>query len=179
MMSGNTVFIIIAVVIGGAVVAAIAYYIARFLRGSIKLSLPVTAYNPGDAIVGSFDLLTKKAIQGNKLIVSLIGIRVTTTRKDGETDTDTDEIYRDEVLVEGAREYPAGFTSTYNFEIAIPNSQSPEFLNSPVGKALTTALNLLGSSSTELKWSVEARLDAKGVDLATKKAVTINVNQFL
>lgn len=139
--------------------------------------MPVTAYNPGDAIVGSFDLLTKKAVQGNKLIVSLIGIRVTTTRKDGETDTDTDEIYRDEVLVEGAREFPSGFTSTYDFEIMVPDSQSPEFLNSVAGKALATAFSLLGSSSTQLKWSVEARLDAKGIDLTTKQSVTININQ--
>ena len=178
-MSGNTVFIIIAVVIGGAILAAIAYYIARFLRGSIKLLLPVTAYNPGESIVGSFDLLSKKAIQGNKLIVSLIGMRVTTTRKDGETDTDSDEIYRDEVLVEGAREYPAGFAATYNFEILIPNSQSPEFLNSTAGKALSTAFSLLSNNSTELKWSVEARLDAKGVDLAKKQPVTVNINQFV
>ena len=125
-MSENTVLIVIAVVIGGGIVAAIAYYIARFMRGSIKLSLPLTAFNPGDTIVGSFDLHTKKAIQGNKLIVRLIGTQVTKTYEDGKPRTRSQEIYRDEVLLEEAKNYAAGSIVKYNFEISTPNTQSPE-----------------------------------------------------
>jgi len=178
-MSSSTILVLIAVVVCSGVIALIAYYVARFMRGAIKLSLPLTALNPGDTITGSFDLHTKKAIQGNKLIVSLIGTQVTKTYEDGKTRTRSQEIYRDEVLVEDARSYPAGFTATYNLEVSTPNMQSPEFLNSTVGQALTTAVRLLSNRSTHLKWKVEARLDAKGVDLATAKSVSINTKQLV
>ena len=173
-MTKNTVLILIAVLVGGGIVAAITYYIVRFMRGTITLSLPRTAFNPGDTIGGSFDLHTKKAIQGNKLIVSLIGIQVTKTYEDGKTRTRSQEIYRDEILVEEAKAYNAGSTATYNFELSAPNMNSPEFLNSTVGQTLTAAFRLLSDRSTRLKWKVEARLDAKGVDLATAKSVSIN-----
>jgi len=176
-MPRNAVLIFIAVAVGGGIVAAVAYYIARFMRGTIKLSLGRTAFDPGDTIRGSFDLHTKKAIQGNKLIVSLIGVQVTRIYEDGKTRTRSQEIYRDEVLVEQAKAYPAGYKATYNFEVSAPNMQSPEFLNSRVGQALTAALRLISDRSTRLKWRIEARLDAKGVDLATAKSVSINTKQ--
>ena len=176
-MNQNTVLMLVGVLVGGGIAAAIAYYIARFMRGSIKLALPCAAFNPGATIAGSFDLHTKKAIQGNKLIISLIGTQITRIHEEGKTRTRSQEIYRDEVLVEEAKAYNAGSTATYNFEISAPNMNSPEFLNSKVGQALTVAFQLLGNRSTRLKWKVEARLDAKGVDLAASKSVSINTKQ--
>ena len=76
-MSENQVFILIAALLGGGILTAIIYYVVRFMRGSIKLSLARTMFNQGDTIAGSFELLTKKAIEGNKLVVSLIGVKVT------------------------------------------------------------------------------------------------------
>ena len=177
-MPQNTILIIVSVLLVGAVLAAIIYYVARFLRGNIKLSLPRTVFNPGDMIEGSFDLHTKKSIQGNQLIVSLIGVQVTKTRRDGETKTHSDEIYRDELLVETAQLYSAGSTATYEFSIASPDMNSSEFLESSVGKALTAAFRLLNHSTTRLKWKIEARLDAKGVDLVATKSVSINTKQI-
>ncbi len=174
-MPENTVLLVIMAVVGVGVVAAIAYYVVRFMRGTITLSLPITAFNPGDTIAGSFDLNTKKAIQGNKLIVSLIGTQITKTYENGESKTRSREIYRNEILVEEAKAYSAGSVATYNFEIATPNTQSTE----SVGQALTAVFRLLSDRSTHLKWKVEARLDAKGVDLATAKSVTINTEQFI
>ncbi|MBM9535666.1 hypothetical protein [Desulfobulbus alkaliphilus] len=173
-MSENTVLVVIAVVVGCGVLAVMAYYIARFMRGSIKLSLTRTVFNPGETMTGSFDLHTKKAIQGNKLIVRLIGTQVSKTYKDGKKRMHSQEIYRDEVLVEDAKAYAAGYKAKYNFEIPAPNMQSPEFLNSTVGQALTAAVSLLSNRSTRLNWKVEARLDAKGIDLATAQSVSIN-----
>jgi len=173
------ILIVIAVIVGGGIVAAIAYYVVRFMRGTIKLSLPITAFNPGDTIAGSFDLHTKKAIRGNKLIVSLIGTQVIKTYEDGKSRTRSNEIYRDEVLVEEAKAYNAGSAATYNFEVSAPNMNSPEFLNSKVGQALTAAFQLLSNRSTQLKWKVEARLDAKGVDLTSSKSVSINTKQLV
>lgn len=178
-MPENAVLIVIAVTVGGGIAAAIAYYIARFLRGTITLELPRAVFSPGDTITGSFDLHTKKSIHGNRLIVSLIGVQVTKTYENGKTRTRSREIYRDEFLVEEARSYPAGYTATHTFEISTPNMQSPEFLKSTVGQALTAAFRLLGDRSAHLKWKVEARLDAKGVDLATAKSISINTRQLI
>jgi hypothetical protein len=185
-MSDKPTWILIAaaVVAGGAIVAVIAYYIARFLRGSITLSLPRTVFNPGDTITGSFDLLTKKPIEGNKLSVSLIGIKVTKTHRGGGHEgatrrTHSEEIYRDELLVEEARSYQAGHTSQYEFELAVPNTSEPKFMSSALGQTLTAALGFLSNKSTRLKWNVEAQLDAKGVDLVATKAVTINMKRLV
>jgi hypothetical protein len=170
----DTGFLVIIVVVGGIILSILTYYILRFLRGSIKLTLPRTTFNPGEAITGNFELQTKKEIEGNKLLVSLIGLRVTKSHHNGKSRTHTDEIYRDAVILEEARPYPAGYQAHYSFTLKTPNWREPEFLSSTIGQTLTTAFKLLGSSSSHIKWKIEARLDAKGVDLATSKAVSLN-----
>jgi len=177
-MPKHTLLIVLAVAACGVIAAIIAYYVVRFMRGTIRLSLPRTAFNPGDAITGSIELHTKRAVRGNRLLVSLIGTQVTHTRDDGKTRTRSREVYRDDVLLEEGKEYRAGYTATHDFELPAPNMNSPEFLNSTAAQALTTALRLLSNRSTRLKWKVEARLDAKGVDLATAKHVSINIRQL-
>jgi hypothetical protein len=174
-MSGSMVFILIAAVVGCVIVAVVAYYLARSMRGSIKLFLARTAFNPGESITGSFDLQTKKPIQGNKLIVSLIGVQVTEVYKDGKTETRTHEIYRDEHVIEGAKSYDAGHTAKHEFQLAVPNTGTSELMNSALGQILGATSALLNSSRTDLKWKVEARLDAKGIDLATSTPVWINL----
>lgn len=173
-MENNTILIIIAVVAGTAIVAVAAYQIARYMRGSIKLSLPQTAFDPGSAIKGSFELKTRKAIEGKRLIVSLIGYEVTETRKDGKTETRQHEIYRNEKIIENERAYQAGYTRLYDFEVPAPKASSPEFLNTPLGGALASAASLLTNRRTRLKWKLEARLVAKGIDLVASKRISIN-----
>ena len=175
-MQNNTILNLAVVATGGVIIAFIAYYIARFMRGTIKLSLPRTAFNPGDTITGSIDLHAKKTIHGNKLIVRLIGVQETSTYKNGETQTQSQEIYRNEILVEEEKYYHAGAKATYNFEISTPSMQSSEFQNSKLGQVLSTAFTLINNTSTKFKWKVEARLDAKGVDLATSKPIYFNAS---
>ena len=172
-MQSHLIFTLVIVVMGGALAAVIIYHILRYLRGSIKLTLPCTAFNPGDAIAGSFELMTKKEIQGNKLIVSLIGVKTVRTHHGGKTRTRTEEVYRDEVVIEGEKNYFAGYTGTYAFQVKAPNLHAPDFLNSQVGQIFGAAIRLLGDQSSRITWKVEARLDAKGVDLATSRAVSI------
>jgi len=173
-MSDNIIFIVVAAIIAAAIVGVATYQLARYLRGSIKLSVPGTTFNPGESIVGSFELQTKKPIQGKRLTVGLVGVEVTRSRENGKTRTRSREVFRDEVLVEDAREYSAGYTADHTFELSIPDARAPEFLNSQAGKALTTALRMFGNRQTYLKWRVEARLAAKGVDLAASRTVSIN-----
>jgi len=168
------ILMIAALVIGSVLIAVVTYHILRFLRGSIKLTLPRTSFNPGEAITGNVELQTKKEIEGNKLLVSLIGVKEIKSTRNGKSHTRTEEIYRDSVTLEEARPYPAGYLATYNFTLKTPNWKEPEFLNSALGETLTTALNFLGSSSSRVYWKIEARLDAKGVDLAASKSVFVN-----
>ncbi len=177
--------LIVVIVLGGAILAAIAYYITRYMRGSIKLSLPLTVFDPGATITGSFDLETKKDIKGNKLIVSLIAIeKIRTHDSDGDTRTRSKEVYRDEVLIEEAKDYIAGFTAKYDFRISTPGNQTPDpetpgIISPQVVQGLATAFKLLSNRSATIKWKVEARLDAKGVDLVATKSISINTKQFM
>lgn len=168
---------LVIVVFVGILASVIVYHILRYLRGSIKLSLPCTVFNPGGTIAGTFELLTKKEIQGNKLIVSLIGTKTVRTHHGGKTRTHTEEVYRDEVVIEGEKTYFAGYTATHAFQVKAPNLQAPEFLNSQVGQIFGAAIRLLSDQSARITWKVEVRLDAKGVDLATSRAISINQSQ--
>jgi hypothetical protein len=174
-MPENLIVILVVLLIVGGIVAVIAYNIARFMRGSIKLNLLRTAFKPGDIITGNIDLLIKKPVESNKLIVSLIGSQVTKTYEDGKPRTRSHEIYRDEILVEGATTYPGNHTSQHEFSIAVPNTGETEFANSTLGQALTTAAQLLSNKQTHLKWKIDTRLDAKGIDLMRSIPVSINM----
>ena len=177
-MPENTSLIVICTILGLLLVGVIAYFVMRFLRGSIKLTMPQTSFGAGQMISGSFDLMTKKSIQGNQLFVTLRGVKETKIRDGEKTRTRRDEIYCDQVTLEDAREYPAGYSAKYDFQISTPNVQSPEFMNSGVGQALVSAFRLLSDRRTRIKWRVEARLDAKGIDLAASKSVQLNLGQF-
>ena len=86
-MDKTTVLILIALAVIAVLGAIAAYFIVRFMKGTIKLLLPRTAFNAGDVITGSFDLHAKKDIEAYKLIVSLVGVQVTKTYEDGKRKT--------------------------------------------------------------------------------------------
>ena len=177
-MPENTSLIVICTILGLLLVGVIAYFVMRFLRGSIKLTMPQTSFGAGQMISGSFDLMTKKSIQGNQLFVTLRGVKETKIRDGEKTRTRRDEIYCDQVTLEDAREYPAGYSAKYDFQIATPNVQSPDFMNSGIGQTLVSAFRLLNDRRTRIKWKIEARLDAKGIDLAASKSLQLNLGQF-
>lgn len=175
-MNDNLVLIIIASVAGAVLVGVAAYYILRFMRGSINLTLQKTAFNPGETIRGNFQLITKKDIQGNKLVVSLIGKQVIKTNRGDKTETEHREVYRNEVLIEDARLYRAGHNARHDFEIPVPDPKSHELMNNPMIQKMASALRILGSTRSHMKWSVEARFDAVGIDLAKSQPVSINID---
>ena len=154
------------------------YYIIRFMRGSIKITLAKNSFNEGEQIAGSFELTTRKEIDGNRLYVMLVGKEVTKERRGGKTRTRTREIYRDELTIEEAKTFPSGQTMNYDFQLATPSSAGPEFLTSPLGETLKVGMELFGGRSRYLRWMVEVRLDAKGVDLASRKKITVNMSKI-
>jgi len=166
---------ILLVTIGTIICALIVYQVIKFMKGHIKISLPKTAYTSGEKITGSFNMLTKKEIDGNRVFIALFSQEVTTTRHQGKTRTSTREIFRNEVTLESERTYSAGENKNYEFSLDTPSSQSPETINSPLGDILKTGLNVLTGRRTYLRWWLEARLDAKGVDLSNRKKLSIDI----
>jgi len=179
----NPVLGIILGVVGLVIVAVAAYYVIRFMRGSIKLALPRTAFGPGETIAGRFELLVKKPVEGKRLVVSLIAKEIETYYSGGKRRRRTREVYRDEKVTEDARSYTPGRRATHEFEISAPaggpSQLPPEVADNAVVQTIFGAAKALGAGRRRLKWRVEARLDARGVDLATSKKVTINLPSSL
>lgn len=171
-MPENIVTIVAVGALGIFALCLIVYYIMRMMRGSITITLPRTAFNPGESIAGSFELKTRKNVEGQRLYVALIGQQVTETQENGETETR--EVYRDEQTLEEARIYEAGARRRYDFRMQAPSIEMPEFMQSGLGKALVMGARLLGGSRQRMRWKIEVRLEAKGIDLASSKKVSIN-----
>jgi hypothetical protein len=177
-----TAVIIVIIVAGvGLIVAAIAgYYLARHMRGTIKLTLAKKGFNPGEQVTGSFTMETRKSIEGKRLFVALVGKEITEEHyRDSQgrdsTRTHTREIFRTEQTIEDARTYPAGQVSEHDFQLQTPSDGDDGFFDSELGQALKLGVQILGGERTRLEWKVTARLDAEGIDLCDSERVTINL----
>jgi hypothetical protein len=173
-MEDSNLQILIISIVAAIVIGIGIYFLLRFLRGTIKLQLPLTAFSPGEEVKGSFELHVKKPIQGKRLLVSLIGTQHTRTTRNGKTETHSQEVFRKEDVIEKERDYRAGFRETYNFTLAIPKGSSEEEMLQGVANTLMMAANIARRSRTDVRWKLEARLQAKGIDLVGSKKVSVN-----
>ena len=173
-MTDSSILTIIITVAAIALIATGAFFLARYLRGKIKLQLPVTGFNPGDTIKGSFELHAKKPITGKRLIVRLTGTKHIRTKRGDKTETHSHEIFRKEELIEESRDYPAGFRESYAFEIAAPQSGQSEVPGGDLLKTLSSTVDMIGNRRVEIRWKLEARLIAKGLDLVGSRRIYIN-----
>ena len=173
-MTDSSILTIIITVAAIALIATGAFFFARYLRGKIKLQLPVTGFNPGDPIKGSFELHAKKPITGKRLIVRLTGTKHIRTKRGDKTETHSHEIFRKEELIEESRDYPAGFRESYAFEIAAPQSGQSEVPGGDLLKTLSSTVDMIGNRRVEIRWKLEARLIAKGLDLVGSRRIYIN-----
>lgn len=166
--SENTIILLVA---GAALAGVGVYFLLRWLKGSITISLPAGYFSPGQEIEGSCELLTRKEVRGNSLTAALVATESVRERGyNGKSRTTTREIYRGGQTLEQARVYPPGFTATYNFKLAVPAPAGA----AAGGSLLGQALNMLGSLGRTVRWKVEVRLDAEGVDLAASERVQVN-----
>jgi len=166
------------IVIAAVVLAFVGYGMARRARGSIELTLPKTAFEPGEAIRGTFVLHTKKPIEAQRLVVTLTATEVTETTENGKRRSNSRQVFRDELLLDDARAYAAETRETREFEIVVPNPEPPEAPASPVGRAALSAIKAISRSKTRLRWRLEVRLVAKGIDLVTSKQVSVNLKSL-
>ena len=173
-MTDSSILTIIITVAAIALIATGAFFLARYLRGKIKLQLPVTGFNPGEPIKGNFELHAKKPITGKRLIVRLTGTKHIRTKRGDKTETHSHEIFRKEELIEESRDYPAGFRESYAFEIAAPQSGQSEVPGGDLLKTLSSTVDMIGNRRVEIRWKLEARLIAKGLDLVGSRRIYIN-----
>ncbi len=160
--------------IGLVTIVVTAYFLMRFLKGSIDLHLSTTSFDAGETVNGKLTLHAKQAIEVNKLLVILTADEVTKRRNsDGDEESETDEIYRDEVLVDCPKQLNKGFQEDFEFELKIPDSSESSMESSALGQALNTVGVLLNTNTRRLEWNIEARLDAKGVDLSDSERIYI------
>lgn len=169
-------FKIVMIILILIIIVSLVYHIIRFMRGKIKLTIPTKVFNLNDVINGSFELHTKKTIQGNKLLVRLIGKHISISYKDGETKKRTSEVYRDEITIEQDKTYQAGSVATYNFELPLPKEYKPELADSKIVKTAEAVFDFLDDGRDFMKWQVVVLLDAKGVDLNASQTISTNIS---
>ena len=166
------------IIIVAVVLAFVGYGMARRARGSIELTLPKSAFEPGETIQGTFVLHAKKPIEAERLVVTLTATEVTETTEDGKTNSRSRQAFRDERVLEEARAYAADTRETREFQIDVPNPEVPDEPTSAVGRAALTALKVVSRSKTHLRWRLEVRLVAKGIDLVTSKPRSVTIQRL-
>ncbi len=179
-------------IIGGVVlavlIAIIAYYVARFMKGSVKLPLARNSAASGEPISGRVDLEAKRSIHG-LLKVSLVGREKREKRSSNGDGTTTEwvDVYRADRILEETRDFGGGFTQTYEFETVAPTSaearrggavireMADKAGDGVMGSVMKMAAGAADMMQGRIYWHMEARLDADGVDLYTKEKVTVNL----
>lgn len=175
-MDGNISTVVGVVVVVVALAGIIAYYVIRGLKGNLTLTLNQRGVGSGGTFTGTLHVVCKKPVEGNRLVATLIGTERIETRTDGETKTETREFYRDDVLLEEARSYDAGFEESYDFELATPSAGHVGAAGSGLGKIVEMGVEMLTGRDRDLSWKIEGRLDAKGIDLTDSETVTVNLS---
>ena len=174
---------IVIAVVAIILIAVIAYYVTRAMKGKIEIQLAKSGFNSGEEIAGRVTLTAKKALQLNRMYVALIGYEIVERRdSDGDRSTRRNEVYRNEVNILEAQPVPAGTHQAFDFTMSAPGgsaepvSETAQKVANVVNTA-ATALNALGMSNTHrrMEWKVEARADLPGVDIAKSQKVRVNL----
>ena len=179
-------YIIIAVVVlilGGVA----AYYIARFMKGKLELQLSRSSASSEELLSGRVTVEAKKDIHG-LLKVSLVGREKREKRdRDGDRSTEWVEVYRYDNILEETRDFEAGFNQSYAFDLLAPTTSevrsgaaalqaaAEKAGDGAMGGMLKMAAGAASFFGGRIYWHVEARLDAKGVDLYTKEKCQVNL----
>jgi len=169
---------IIYAIIGVVVVALLGIggvWVLRRMKGTIILRMDNATADSGKAFRGTIDLTINKAMESHALEVALIAKETIKERRDGKTHTRTEEVYRSTKTVVGPTIYNAGDKNSYTFEINAPSgTNSKQELGATAQMMLGAAAQFIGSNR-RVKWKLEARLDAPGLDLVITKNVHVNV----
>ena len=179
-------------VIGAVVLGVIAYYVARFLKGSMKITLEQRSFRPGETISGLLTIHARRAIPAERIYVAVIGEEEERTRssRSGSSSKRWRECYRDEVDVLLDEELEPYSRNRYTFTIAAPSegsiatiaealSAATEGVQDVAGQRMVKGLGSLMVGMSRMfagrkRWKVTARVETRGVDLATKQKIHIS-----
>jgi len=170
-MSGNTLMpYLVTGLIFSVVAGIIVLFVLRKLKGSLKIVTTRTAFDSGEDLEGQVVVQIRQETLGNALTVALVASEITTRFEEKKRTTLTREVYRDQYELEGNRTYAPGHESSHDFKLTIPATSNPD---PKFGAASAAFSRSIGDRQTRIEWAVESRLDAQGVDLVTKKIISI------
>ena len=127
-VSGNsTGLYVVGAIIAVIIIGVVVYYMARMMKGSMKLTLTKTRVQSGEAISGSLLVQAKRPIEVDRMYVALIGEREVRRRsRNGGSSTSWDEFYRDEGDIVMDEVFHAGFSKSYRFSLTAPTLEELE-----------------------------------------------------
>ncbi|MFK7788467.1 MAG: hypothetical protein AB8C95_03095 [Phycisphaeraceae bacterium] len=179
---------IIPTIIAVAVLGFGAYYLARYMKGSLKLELSRDSASSEELFSGRVTVVAKKPING-LLKVSLVGREKRQKRSSSSDNNSTEwvEVYRYDHVLEETRDFEAGFEKEYAFDLLAPTTEevrsggrvlkaiADSAGDGMMGGVLKAAAAGASFMAGRVHWHIEGRLDAKGVDLYDKEKCQVNL----
>jgi hypothetical protein len=144
-------------------------------EGKIGVTLDKGAYKPGEKITGSVKLTLNSPKKAKGIRAVFYGEKQETRYSRGKKTTHTVRIYERSVTMGGDKEYPAG-SSTYNFEITVPDIERPIEGGSSqgiIGGIISFAQKVI-DPVLALPWYVDVSLDLPlSFDISKKIRITL------
>jgi hypothetical protein len=140
-------------------------------RGEVRIELDRTKVAPGEPLRGRIVLSLPEAVEGKRLVVSLLAYQRTIDfqRRDGHraTTANRSSIFRFDQELGAAQTFTS---KTVAFELTVPpdalDKQAPVGSH-PIADAVRSVASVLGPQAGPIEWSVAARLEiAWGRDLS-------------
>lgn len=151
----------------------------KYLKGTMKISLPKKQYFYGDMIEGSIDIKAKKHIEVQMIEASLIAYRRESTYTNKGTKTRNVEVFRQTDILWGEDTLLAGSTRGVPLKIKIPKitdfqddiQMMIEHKNKIVRSFQKYYRNV--SKTWRLRWKLRVDLKAEGIDLVSRESIEI------
>lgn len=190
---GETGVIIAGGIVGIIIISVIAYFFARAMKGSLKLSLNQKMVRAGEKITGRLTVTLKKPILADRLYIGLIGEREARNHNHGNQRNSTRwvEFFRDEADILADQHLRAGFQETYEFELDTPSEaqvmnsadamlKALDSMPDGAAKSLITGIGSIAASAGNVlqgrkRWKVISRLETTGVDLAASERIHVSL----
>jgi len=165
----GVVWVVIAVVVIGLVIGL---FIAKKRKWNLSITINKDEFSQWDTIEWNLHLNAKKEIQWNNLNIKLVCSEESSSYDgDGNTRTQKRVIYKTEKKLEDKTNYLAWTQKDFKFSLLVPD-MTEYALKSGLWKILSTVGKVFWNRKKIIRM-IEARLDAKGLDLTTNEEITV------
>ena len=128
-------------------------------------------FEGGETVEGFVELKIKKKTVGENLKVALVGTKEEEYEEDDKREVRYREIYRKEYKLEEDYVYQSDSQKQYGFKIELPEGEKKSY---DQGWLLDGVIDVLRTEQSDINWDIEARLNAKGVDLTGTRRIFIS-----